>query len=186
MDDCNDKNEKNDEILNELFDLSKKKKKHKKKIDDETNGYNEINKNKNNIYNYHYLLNRLYQNIEYKNEYKEKSIRLKGPTIIKIGSRKIAWTNFSDVCSSINREDTYLYKYVLNELNTIGSIDGNKYFIIKGNHNQKNIENVIKKYVIDYVRCINCLCINTSIKKDLGRMHIITCNMCKSTKNILI
>jgi translation initiation factor 2 subunit 2 len=188
MDDCND-NDKNE--LYEMFDLSKKKKKHKKKIVDETiETIETIETNEKNIkeelYNYFLLLNRLYLNIECKKEYKENTTRVKGPTIVKISSRKIAWTNFFQVCESLKREETYLYKYVLTELNTTGSIDGNKYFIIKGNHNQKVIENILKKYIVNYIQCVNCLCLNTSIKKDLGRIYIITCNMCKSTKNILI
>jgi translation initiation factor 2 beta subunit (eIF-2beta)/eIF-5 len=47
-------------------------------------------------------------------------------------------------------------------------------------------QNVLKKYIIEHVQCNNCLCLNTTIKKDLGRIHVITCKFCRSTKNIII
>ena len=131
-------------------------------------------------------MNRLYQIMSYKKDFKENVIRVKCPVVVKISIRKISWTNFVDVCDSINRKTNYLFKYTLNELNATGLINENNHFIIKGNFNQKNIENMFKKYILDNVRCINCSSLDTTLNKDLGRIHVMRCNMCKSTKNILI
>lgn len=170
-------------LIDELFGLNEKKKKKKKK-QNETDVFIFNNEN---LYNYHFLLNRICNNIKLKNDCQHQNkIILKAPKTIKLHSRKIAWTNFYDICDSLNRNYEYIYKYTLNELNSLGSIDKNKYFIIRGNHNQKIIEDILRKYVLDYVQCNNCACLNTNIEKGLGRIHILTCNMCRSTKNILI
>lgn len=181
-----------EEILNEIYDLSKKKKKNKKIIDKTNNSEKEdklcdkMIYNHNNLYNYYYLLNRFYQMNSLKQNFNGNVVKVKGPIIVKISIRKIAWTNFTDVCESINRKNEYIYKYTLNELNANGSINEKNHFIIKGNFNQKNIENILKKYILNNVRCINCLSLDTTINKDLGRIHVMKCNMCKSTKNILV
>lgn len=181
-----------EEILHEIYDLSKKKKKSKKNVEKKKESEKEYKLcdkmiyNDNNLYNYYYLLNRFYQIHILKNNFKENVVKVKGPIVVKISIRKMAWTNFFDVCESINRKNEYIYKYTLNELNTIGSLNENNHFIIKGNFNQKNIENILKKYVLDNVRCVNCLSLDTTLNKDLGRLHVMKCNMCKSTKNILV
>lgn len=180
-----------EEILNEIYDLSKKKKKtknnfeKKKESEKEDKLYNKIY-NDNNLYNYYYLLNRFYQMNNLKQNFNGNVVKVKSPIIVKISIRKIAWTNFTDVCESINRKNEYIYKYTLNELNANGSINEKNHFIIKGNFNQKNIENILKKYILNNVRCINCLSLDTTLNKDLGRIHVMKCNMCKSTKNILV
>jgi translation initiation factor 2 beta subunit (eIF-2beta)/eIF-5 len=133
-------NEINDKMLDEIYDLSKKKKKQKKNIEFkmDTEKESELykkhvnidNNDENKIYNYYYLLNRLYQIMSYKKDFKKNVIRVKCPVVVKISIRKISWTNFVDVCDSINRKTNYLFKYTLNELNATGLINENNHFII--------------------------------------------------------
>ena len=40
--------------------------------------------------------------------------------------------------------------FLMAELGTIGSVDGNNQLIIKGVFQQKNVESVLKKYISEY------------------------------------
>ena len=175
-----------DDELNELFDLSKKKK--HKKDKDKKNKKEDIEEffvfSDPPTYTYHTLLERIYNSMS-PDEKKEANKKITSPIISRIGSKKIVWSNLNECCLSINREREHLQHFILCELGTEGSIDGNQYFILKCNYNQKYIENLLRKYVSLYVQCSLCKSINTYLKKDQSsRLNFLNCNECKSTKTV--
>lgn len=50
--------------------------------------------------------------------------------------------------------------------------------VIKGRFQAKQLENVLRKYIIDYVTCRTCRSPETSLSKGENRLYFITCN-CK-------
>jgi translation initiation factor 2 subunit 2 len=47
----------------------------------------------------------------------------------------------------MNRTEEHVQSFLLAELGTSGSVDGNRRLIIKGRFQQKQIENVLRKYI---------------------------------------
>jgi len=64
-------------------------------------------------------------------------------------------------------------------LGTSGSIDGNNQLIIKGRFQQKQIENVLRRYIKEYVTCHTCRSPNTLLQKD-SRIFFLQCEACGS------
>jgi len=165
--------------ISEIFNLSKKKKHKKNKKEDIEEKVTDQP-----IYNYQILLERVYSSMTTEDR-KKISKKITAPIISRIGPKKIVWSNFNECCISINREKDLVQQYVLCELGTEGSIDGNSYFIIKGNYNQKNIENLVRKYVLLYVQCAPCRSIDTYLNKDQStRLNFLICNDCKATRTV--
>lgn len=61
----------------------------------------------------------------------------------------------------------------------IFSIDGNNQLIIKGRFQQKQIENVLRRYIKEYVTCHTCRSPNTLLQKDF-RLFFLQCEACGS------
>lgn len=65
------------------------------------------------------------------------------------------------------------------ELGTSGSVDGNSQLIIKGRFQQKQIENVLRRYIKEYVTCHTCRSPDTILQKDT-RLFFLQCETCGS------
>lgn len=174
-------NQEEQELLDEFNLRLKKKKKNNKSKDIQENekptAYDLP------TYTYQYLLNRLYENFE-DNEKPVKSKNvIKMPTIQRMGSKKTGWINFKDCCNSLNRDFCHLKTFITSELSTEGNLDGNSYLILKGIYNQKNIENILRNYVVSYVQCSICKSLETYIRKDSAtRLSFLECLSCKSNR----
>ncbi len=105
------------------------------------------------------------------------------PKVIRIGTRKIAWTNFIENCETIKRDPEQIMNYFLNELMVPGNFDINRKFVIKGVFSPTQILSIFTKYIRTYVKCNSCGCINTRADK-VGRMYVLTCNVCSASRNI--
>ncbi|GAB1287104.1 Eukaryotic translation initiation factor 2 subunit 2 [Apodemus speciosus] len=60
-----------------------------------------------------------------------------------------------------------------------GSIDGNNQLVIKGRFQQKQIENVLRRYIKEYVTCHTCRSPDTILQKDT-RLYFLQCETCHS------
>lgn len=69
--------------------------------------------------------------------------------------------------------------FLLAELGTSGSVDGNSQLIIKGRFQQKQIENVLRRYIKEYVTCHTCRSPETILQKDT-RLFFLQCETCGS------
>ena len=69
--------------------------------------------------------------------------------------------------------------FLLAELGTSGSVDGNSQLIIKGRFQQKQIENVLRRYIKEYVTCHTCRSPDTILQKDT-RIFFLQCETCGS------
>lgn len=79
----------------------------------------------------------------------------------------------------LHRLPKHLLDFLLAELGTSGSVDGNNQLIIKGRFQQKQIENVLKRYIKEYVTCHTCRSPETILQKDT-RLFFLQCETCGS------
>lgn len=79
----------------------------------------------------------------------------------------------------MHRQPKHLLDFLLAELGTSGSVDGNSQLIIKGRFQQKQIENVLRRYIKEYVTCHTCRSPDTILQKDT-RLFFLQCETCGS------
>ena len=85
----------------------------------------------------------------------------------------------------MKREPDHVYKFVLAELGTQGSIDGNGRFVIKGIYVPKYIESLLRKYIAEYVTCQMCRGVATEITRDsVSRMYFMHCKDCGANRSV--
>lgn len=57
------------------------------------------------------------------------------------------FANLTDICRRMHRQPEHVLQFLYSELGTTGSIDGAQRLIMKGRYTQKQIENVLRKYI---------------------------------------
>lgn len=171
--------------------------------DIDTNGDNTINDNISNVTDplhkeYLEMLDIFYQTFE--DTIQKKTIKIPPPKI-EIDRKNTKIANFYNICKEINRitlncqhikhDDIYkqVIKFVETELSTNSSFTENfKGIILTNRFKEEFIENVIRKYCNEYVKCLSCNSYYTSITKE-NKLYKIDClnGNCKHFryKNIL-
>lgn len=76
-----------------------------------------------------------------------KSYRIPPPQCMREGNRKTVFANIADICKRMKRTEEHVTAYLFAELGTNGSVDGSRRLVIKGRFQQKQIENVVRKYI---------------------------------------
>ncbi|VDP21550.1 unnamed protein product [Soboliphyme baturini] len=109
----------------------------------------------------------------------KKKFIMRPPQVLRVGTKKTAFANFAEICKSLKRTPKHLLAFLLAELGTSGSIDGNDQLIIKGRFQQKHIESVLRKYIKEYVTCHTCKSADTVLQKDT-RLFFLQCETCGS------
>jgi len=134
-------------------------------------------------YSYEDLLNRVFNIMREKNPDvatgEKKKFKLSPPQVGRAGSKKTAFANFPEICKQLKRTAKHLLAFLLAELGTSGSVDGNNQLIIKGRFQQKHIESVLRKYIKEYVTCHTCHSAETELQKDT-RLFFLQCSTCGS------
>ena len=72
------------------------------------------------------------------------------PQVTREGTKKTMFANVTDICRRMRRQPEHVIQFLYSELGTQGSIDGSQRLIMKGRYNQKQIENVLRKYIGTY------------------------------------
>lgn len=72
------------------------------------------------------------------------------PQVAREGTKKTVFANVSDICRRMHRQPEHVIQFLYSELGTQGSVDGAQRLIMKGRYNQKQIENVLRKYISKY------------------------------------
>lgn len=134
-------------------------------------------------YTYEELLKRVFDIMREKNPEmvagEKKRFVMKPPQMMRVGTKKSSFSNFADICKLLHRQPKHLLAFLLAELGTSGSIDGNNQLIIKGRFQQKQIEHVLRAYIKEYVTCHTCRSPETILQKDT-RLHFLQCETCGS------
>ncbi|GJQ70949.1 putative translation initiation factor [Trypoxylus dichotomus] len=178
------------------FSKTKKKKKKKKDLDELMAEVDEKQDDKENVddnsiqwlgsdrdYTYDELLNRVFEIMRDKNPDmvagKKQKFVMRPPQVVRIGTKKTSFANFTEICKTLHRQPKHLLDFLLAELGTSGSVDGNSQLIIKGRFQQKQIENVLRRYIKEYVTCHTCRSPDTILQKDT-RLFFLQCETCGS------
>lgn len=69
------------------------------------------------------------------------------PQVAREGTKKTMFSNITDICRRMHRQPEHMIQFLYSELGTQGSVDGNQRLIMKGRYTQKQIENVLRKYI---------------------------------------
>ena len=109
----------------------------------------------------------------------KKKFVMKPPQVARAGSKKTAFTNYAEICKLLKRQPKHVLQFLLAELGTTGSIDGNQCLIVKGRFQQKHFESVLRKYIKEYVTCHTCKSSDTDLIKDT-RLYFLQCKTCGS------
>merc|ERR1712128_159147 len=193
---------------------TKKKKKKKKKVDlddleneNDEDKENEADENadpwkdSDRDYTYPELLNRVFGIMRDKNPEmvagEKKKFIMRPPQVVRVGSKKTAFANFSEIAKMLHRQPKHLLAFLFAELGTSGAIDGSNQLIMKGRFQQKHIENVLRRYIKEYVTCHTCRSPDTILNKETRlslenvqpsepRLPELVCNTQEENKIVLI
>ena len=104
------------------------------------------------------------------------------PDIMHEGSKKTIIRNFSEIIDSLRRDETHLYKFLLQELGTAGSVN-NRRLVLQGRVPEKKIKDRIKSYIETFVVCQECNRPDTSFLRT-GRTLNLHCEACGAKRPI--
>ncbi|KXH66146.1 domain found in IF2B/IF5 [Colletotrichum salicis] len=137
---------------------------------------------------YSLLLNRFFHQLSQKNPDHalsgSKSYKIPPPQCMREGNKKTIFANIAEICKRMKRTEEHVTAYLFSELGTSGSVDGSRRLVIKGRFQQKQLENVLRKYIIEYVTCKTCKSADTELSKGENRLYFITCNSCGSRRSV--
>lgn len=105
------------------------------------------------------------------------------PQVVREGSKKTAFSNIADLARRMRRPLEHLTAFILTELGTIGSSDASQRLIIKGRFQQLQIENVLRRYIVEYVTCKTCRSPDTILVKE-NRLFFMQCESCGSSRSV--
>ncbi|KAI0340280.1 hypothetical protein BDW22DRAFT_1360215 [Trametopsis cervina] len=105
------------------------------------------------------------------------------PQVAREGNKKTMFANVSDICKRMHRPPEHAIQYLFAELGTTGSVDGAGRLIIRGKFQQKQIENVLRHYITEYVACKMCKSHDTLLTKE-NRIFFVSCESCGSRRSV--
>jgi len=132
-----------------------------------------------------------------------KSYKIPPPQCLREGNKKTIFANIAEICKRMKRTDEHVTQFLFAELGTSGSVDGSRRLVIKGRFQQKQIENVLRRYIgkcynhcslvrrvvltintVEYVTCKTCRSPDTELNKGENRLYFVTCNSCHSRRSV--
>ena len=104
------------------------------------------------------------------------------PEILHEGSKKTIIRNFSEIVDTLRREENHIYKFLLQELGTAGTIN-NRRLVLQGRVPEKKIQERMKSYINTFVVCQECNRPDTSFLRT-GRTLMLHCEACGAKRPI--
>ncbi|PKI82309.1 hypothetical protein MVES_003786 [Malassezia vespertilionis] len=137
-------------------------------------------------YTYQELLGRFFKTLRVQNPAlsgEKKKYTMVPPVVQRDGSKKTVFANVLEICKRMHRQPDHVIQYLFTELGTVGSIDGSQRLVIRGRFQPKQIENVLRRYIVEYVTCKTCRSPNTLLTKE-NRIYFMTCESCGSQRSV--
>ncbi|GAA96471.1 uncharacterized protein L969DRAFT_94560 [Mixia osmundae IAM 14324] len=139
-------------------------------------------------YTYLELLGRFYTNLyashpSLSSAGGKKRYTLAPPNVQRDGTKRSIFANVADICKKMHRQPEHVIQYLFAELGTHGSVDGSGRLVIKGRFQQKQIENVLRRYIVEYVSCKTCKSPDTLLEKH-DRLYFVACQSCGSRRSV--
>ncbi|KAH9608794.1 hypothetical protein KSS87_019687 [Heliosperma pusillum] len=108
---------------------------------------------------------------------------MRPPQVMREGTKKTVFANFTDLCKMMHRQPEHVMAFLLAELGTSGSLDGQQRLVIKGRFAPKNFEGILRRYVNEYVICNGCKSSDTILSKE-NRLLFLRCEQCGSGRSV--
>ncbi|KAL1744227.1 domain found in IF2B/IF5-domain-containing protein [Schizophyllum fasciatum] len=138
-------------------------------------------------YTYQELLTRFYSLLHAANpallSSSGKRYTIAPPSIHREGNKKTIFANVTDICKRMHRQPEHVIQFLFAEMGTTGSVDGAGRLVIKGRFQQKQIENVLRRYIVEYVTCKTCKSPDTLLTKE-NRIFFMSCESCGSRRSV--
>ncbi|KAJ5692538.1 domain found in IF2B/IF5-domain-containing protein [Penicillium macrosclerotiorum] len=113
-----------------------------------------------------------------------KSYKIPPPQCLREGNRRTIFANIADICKRMKRSDDHVMQFMFAEMGTSGSVDGSRRLVIKGRFTQKQVEQILRRYIVEYVTCKTCRSPDTELNKGENRLYFVTCNSCGSRRSV--
>ncbi|KAL5580484.1 hypothetical protein UlMin_015255 [Ulmus minor] len=108
---------------------------------------------------------------------------MRPPQVLREGTKKTVFVNFMDLCKTMHRQPDHVMNFLLAELGTSGSLDGQQRLVVKGRFAPKNFEGILRRYVNEYVICLGCKSPDTILSKE-NRLFFLRCEKCGSGRSV--
>ncbi|KAM7527571.1 hypothetical protein LguiB_030981 [Lonicera macranthoides] len=108
---------------------------------------------------------------------------MRPPQVLREGTKKTVFVNFMDLCKSMHRVPEHVMTFLLAELGTSGSLDGQQRLVVKGRFAPKNFEGILRRYINEYVICNGCKSPDTILSKE-NRLFFLRCEKCGSNRSV--
>ncbi|KAG9443265.1 hypothetical protein H6P81_014605 [Aristolochia fimbriata] len=108
---------------------------------------------------------------------------MRPPQVLREGTKKTVFANFMDLCKTMHRQPEHVMNFLLAEMGTSGSLDGQQRLVIKGRFAPKNFEGILRRYVNEYVICTGCKSPDTILSKE-NRLFFLRCEQCGSSRSV--
>ncbi|KAG2311244.1 hypothetical protein Bca52824_022801 [Brassica carinata] len=108
---------------------------------------------------------------------------MRPPQVLREGTKKTVFVNFMDLCKTMHRQPDHVMNFLLAELGTSGSLDGQQRLVVKGRFAPKNFEGILRRYVTEYVICLGCKSPDTILSKE-NRLFFLRCEKCGSGRSV--
>ncbi|MEM1587221.1 MAG: translation initiation factor IF-2 subunit beta [Candidatus Bathyarchaeia archaeon] len=107
--------------------------------------------------------------------FKRERLEVPRAACVTIGSRTFL-ENFKEICDILNREPGHFLRYLLKEMATSGTIDGQR-AVFHGRFDCEMIDKLIRRYMDEFVNCPICKRPDTKIIKE-KRFNFLVCEAC--------
>lgn len=137
-------------------------------------------------YNYDELLGRVFNILRENNPDLAGDRRrtvMRPPQVLREGTKKTVFVNFMDLCKTMHRQPEHVMMFLLAEMGTSGSLDGQQRLVIKGRFAPKNFEAILRRYINEYVICNGCKSPDTILSKE-NRLFFLRCEQCGSSRSV--
>lgn len=108
---------------------------------------------------------------------------MRPPQVLREGTKKTVFVNFMDLCKTMHRQPEHAMTFLLAEMGTSGSLDGQQRLVVKGRFAPKNFEGILRRYINEYVICSGCKSPDTILSKE-NRLFFLRCEQCGSGRSV--
>lgn len=112
-----------------------------------------------------------------------KKVTIPVPVLLR-ENKDLIWSNMDLFCTTINRENKYVEKYIQQELILKTSICQGGMKLFKTRLSETKFISVLKKYIVENVRCNQCNSLNTTQVDNMVCGHDINCGNCGAEQHI--
>ncbi|XP_047316696.1 eukaryotic translation initiation factor 2 subunit beta [Impatiens glandulifera] len=108
---------------------------------------------------------------------------MRPPQVLREGTKKTVFVNLMDLCKTMHRQPEHVMTFLLAEMGTSGSLDGQQRLVVKGRFAPKNFEGILRRYINEYVICNGCKSPDTILSKE-NRLFFLRCEKCGSGRSV--